>query len=34
MRVNKILHQYNIGLPTLNDYLEMVGLEKVEINTK
>ena len=34
MRVHEILRQYNIGLSTLNEYLEMVGLDTVEINTK
>ncbi len=34
MRVHEILRKYNIGLSTLNDYLELVNLDKVEINTK
>ena len=33
MRVHEILRKYNIGLSTLNDYLELVNLDKVEINT-
>ena len=34
MRVHEILRKYNIGLSTLNDYLKLVNLDKVEINTK
>ena len=34
MRVHEILRKYNIGLSTLNDYLELVNLDKVEIKTK
>ena len=32
MRVHKILRHYNIGLTTLNEYLQMVGLDQVDIN--
>ena len=33
MRVHKLLRQYNIGLTTLNEYLQMAGLDQVDLNS-
>lgn len=33
MRVHKLLRQYNIGLTTLNEYLQMAGLDQVGLNS-
>ena len=34
MRVYEILKSYNIGIDSLNDYLEFAGLDKVNVNSR
>lgn len=34
MRAYAIMKKYNIGIETLNDYLNLIGFEKIDFNTK